>query len=584
MQNKLELAEKLLQRFKGREGVVAVSEGKGFRPITKTLTPDDWVRAHDKGIALGLYLLRPDGTVDCSAIDIDDHGKDSEAIQKGVMVAKMLKQEAGIEPLIEISQSGTGCHCWLFHPNAPAGLVRDFWRAVLQRADISAEVYPKQDSLETTEKGYGSLIRYPLHGHSRFVNDELQVLDPLTVLDSIDETPIHELRKTYEWWVEDQVVVPDTGPLIDGLPARVSRLLDADPTSTLAVRWLGDGSGMSDSSGSALAMAIAVELVRGLIPTQEIEQAITFWGEQNKYEKARRPDWVKRTVARAYDYAVGKRVSTKVSTFASMSHRVADLVHTGQERLFRTGIENLDKSLRGGIAPSEMTVVCARTSNGKSTLTLNLLDTLAANDLPGTLFSLEMSSIENGRRILSKIVGDISKVKTGAGIKEAHQEINEHFSQRAPIYFEEDAFHIDDICRIARQHHQQYGIQAIAVDYAGLCVSNHREEYASQTEVARKLKRLAKELDIALIACVQLNRGSNGYDNPLKPRLKDLRASGEWENSADNVFAAVWPWKEQPSNYPDKSYYEIHVLKCRNRGIQEPVVQVYFDHERQRFM
>lgn len=577
------LNELILSRFKGREGYFAVQEGTGFRPFPKSLAPDDLSRAYAAEKCCGFYLLDDKSHCVCSALDFDDHGKDSTAIQRALALASFMEREAGVTPLVEVSQSGTGAHVWVFHESLPAALIRKFWKAILDRADEKAEVYPKQDSLDGLEKSLGNLIRYPLFGESRFIDPEMRSRDAYEAISLAEVLTVAEVHRICDWWSEDQIVVSAPGHIVEGLPVRVSRLLDADPSSTLTVRWMGDSVGMNDASGSALALSIAVELVRGYVPTHEIEQALKWWGVKKNYAKAQRDDWVRRTVDKAYDMAVGRKVPSKAKTFQGMTHRYTDLVLAGNERVFRYGIKGLDESTSGGYAPSELTVITAKTSNGKTALALFTLDYAAACGHPGHLTSLEMSDRENARRIVSGISGNIGLAKTPEGNKQVHQAIDCHYATRAPLYFSDEYFHIDDIEREIRQHVDRHRIEVAVVDYMGLVDSNERDEYASQTKIVRRLKKLAKELDIAVVALVQLNRGESGAD-PLRPSLRHLRSSGAIENEADNVIAGVWPWKELPNKFEDKNDYRIHVLKCRNRGIITPEIKVYFDYEKQRFM
>src|SRR5690606_798756 len=96
-----------------------------------------------------------------------------------------------------------------------------------------------------------------------------------------------------------------------------------------------------DQSRSAIVQAIAVEFVRAYAPTEEIEAALRYWCEQHGYEKGLRDRWLRYTIYKAYDMAVGRKETQSLTghNFVSLAHQYADAVATEQETIIGTGIK-----------------------------------------------------------------------------------------------------------------------------------------------------------------------------------------------------------------------------------------------------
>lgn len=216
-----------------------------------------------------------------------------------------------------------------------------------------------------------------------------------------------------------------------------------------------------------------------------------------------------------------------------------------------TGLKDLDEKL-GGLHPSDLLILAARPSMGKTSLAVNIAFN-AAKKYAATggkeggrvaFFSLEMSADQLATRILAdeaNISGD--SIRKG-NIKE-QDFIN--FVQAAqtlasvPIYIDDTpALTIGAVRTRARRLKRQYGLDVLIVDYLQLLQgSGSRQSEGNRvleiSEITRGLKAIAKELQIPVIALSQLSRGVESRDDK-RPMLSDLRESGSIEQDADCVM------------------------------------------------
>lgn len=310
----LRKAQQLLRLFRGRDDHVAVAQGKGFapEPLTEPLSPERLADEHLSGRrGLGFYLMAPDNTVLCSCADFDNKPDrpDPAWADKATAVHRRLL-EADLSPLVEVSQSGSAAHVWLFFSEpAQAALVRAFWRGVLAQLTIGVpEIYPRQDAL--TGKGLGNLVRYPLWNLSHFVDPKTwEKIPPVRTMTAVVPVTAGRLRRAAKRMGVDLTAMRVQAPArtskpdaraTAGLSPRVKALLDSD--ERLSARWGGDADGLNDTSRSALVMSLACMLVRRYVPTPEIEAAVRFWCDQEGYAKGNREDWVKGVIDNAYDF------------------------------------------------------------------------------------------------------------------------------------------------------------------------------------------------------------------------------------------------------------------------------------------
>ncbi|HSC53922.1 MAG TPA: replicative DNA helicase [Phnomibacter sp.] len=224
-----------------------------------------------------------------------------------------------------------------------------------------------------------------------------------------------------------------------------------------------------------------------------------------------------------------------------------------------SGFTQLDK-ITNGFQPTDLVIVAARPSVGKTAFALNLARNAALHPVRPTgvgLFSLEMGNAQLVQRILSAESG-IGMEKITRGHLENHemQELYTKGIQRlteAPIYLDDTAaLNIFELRAKARRMVTKHKVGMIVIDYLQLMSGSsenrnmNREQEISN--ISRSLKGLAKELNIPIIALSQLSRAVESRKDGNKiPQLSDLRESGAIEQDADMVMFLYRP-----------EYYEIN--------------------------
>lgn len=216
-----------------------------------------------------------------------------------------------------------------------------------------------------------------------------------------------------------------------------------------------------------------------------------------------------------------------------------------------TGLRDLDAKL-GGLHPSDLLILAARPSMGKTALAVNIAFN-AANRYAETggaeggmvgFFSLEMSADQLATRILadqSNISGDsIRKGEIREDDFRRFVEASQRLSQ-VPLYIDDTpALTIGAVRTRARRLKRQYGLSLLIVDYLQLLQgSGTRQSEGNRvleiSEITRGLKAIAKELEIPVIALSQLSRAVEQREDK-RPQLSDLRESGSIEQDADCVM------------------------------------------------
>ncbi len=230
-----------------------------------------------------------------------------------------------------------------------------------------------------------------------------------------------------------------------------------------------------------------------------------------------------------------------------------------------TGYDDLNKKT-AGLQPSDLIIVAARPSMGKTTFAMNLVENAAMlQDKPVLIFSLEMPSEQIMMRSLASLSRvDQTKIRTG----QLDDEDWARISGTMGILLEKRNIYIDDSSgltptevrsrarRIAREHG---GIGLIMIDYLQLmrvpALSDNRT--LEIAEISRSLKALAKELNVPVVALSQLNRSLEQRADK-RPVNSDLRESGSIEQDADLIMFI----------YRDEVYHENSDLK----GIAEIII------------
>ena len=235
-----------------------------------------------------------------------------------------------------------------------------------------------------------------------------------------------------------------------------------------------------------------------------------------------------------------------------------------------TGFSKLDQML-SGLQKSDLIILAARPSMGKTALALNMARNAAVKERNGVaVFSLEMSKEQLSMRLLcSEARVDASRLRTGFF---SHSDWNQLTNaagvlSEAPIYIDDTpGVSALEIRTKSRRLMMDKGIGLIVIDYIQLMQGRTGAERRDLevSEISRSLKGLAKELNVPVIALSQLNRMLEQRSDK-RPQLSDLRESGALEQDADVVMFIYRDevYNKDESN-PNKGTAEVIIAKQRN--------------------
>lgn len=238
----------------------------------------------------------------------------------------------------------------------------------------------------------------------------------------------------------------------------------------------------------------------------------------------------------------------------------------------RTGLDDLDK-MTTGMQPGDLIIVAGRPSMGKTSFALNIVENACLNQRKNAaFFSLEMTNNQLGIRLLSGASRLPSqRVRVGRLYDHEWSALTMGVSKLndCGMYLDEEStLSVIDIRARARRLHRQLDgkLDLLVVDYLQLIATQGGDTRANEmADVSRKLKLLAKELQIPIIALSQLNRGLEQRPNK-RPVMSDLRDSGGIEQDADAIFFIYRDEVYNPDS-SDKGTAEIIIGKQRNGPI-----------------
>ncbi|MEI6680826.1 MAG: replicative DNA helicase [Prolixibacteraceae bacterium] len=240
-----------------------------------------------------------------------------------------------------------------------------------------------------------------------------------------------------------------------------------------------------------------------------------------------------------------------------------------------TGLAKLDKKT-GGLQKTDLVIIAGDSSQGKTSLALTILkNAVMTGGARCAVYSLEMSSAQLIARILSTETGIPSNEILGTCLTYEEAEKIERSTVKLsslPVYFDEGSNStIDQICSSIRRLVIKKKINLVIVDFLQLVASDkrNRTEEGQIAEVARRLKNIAKELSITVIALSQFSRDAS---NP-RPAVTRLRGSGQIVESADLVLLIWRPevykiqvFSDPFSGTPSAGLAECIIAKGRNVG------------------
>jgi replicative DNA helicase len=253
--------------------------------------------------------------------------------------------------------------------------------------------------------------------------------------------------------------------------------------------------------------------------------------------------------------------------------------HRGQIIGIPTGLSQLD-ALLGGLQPSDLVVLAARPSVGKTSLALNVAQHAAVREgKKVAVFSLEMSREQLALRLLSAETGiNPRPLQTGFVDETDWSKIATVMNAMAsaPLWIDDSpALSVMELRTKARRlEAEQHGLDLVIVDYLQLMqaatVSRDANRVQEVSEISRGLKQLARELKVPVLALSQLSRGVE-QRGTAEPRLSDLRESGSIEQDADVVIFLYREAEQNPE--AEVELIKVKVAKHRNGPIGEVPVQ-----------
>ena len=289
-------------------------------------------------------------------------------------------------------------------------------------------------------------------------------------------------------------------------------------------------------------------------------------------------------VSEAVELAEKEILNVGKTRRTSEFRKISDVIAKTQEDIERlvknkgritgltTGLADLD-NVTEGLHETQLIIIAARPAVGKTAFALNIATAAAKSTKKNiAIFSLEMPAEQLALRMISSLGQiDNKKLQTGRLETEDYRRLNEAMSQLADtnIFFHDGASvtasEIQAKCR--KLSTQGEGLGLVVIDYLQLIDSSGRYQGARQqeiSEISRKLKTMALELNVPVIALSQLSRNVEKREDK-KPVLSDLRESGAIEQDADIVAALHAPDTEVPQTDDSiPSPIQLIILKHRN--------------------
>lgn len=244
-----------------------------------------------------------------------------------------------------------------------------------------------------------------------------------------------------------------------------------------------------------------------------------------------------------------------------------------------TGIPALDNRI-GGLPKKRLVILAARPSLGKTAFALQTSLYAASKGYKVGMCSLEMGADELGIRAYANQL-NINGTALTFGVKSEVEKYNRNLSGSQitgfKIWTDVDTYTLSGVIARAHEWKHNHDIDLFVVDHIGLIEHDSNSLYERIGEITRTLKKLAKKLDIPVLALCQLNRGVE--KEKRRPRLSDLRDSGNIEQDCD-VALFLHSDDEQPG---ESSRIEIGALKTRygKKGWLSETIE--FDGKTQRF-
>ena len=248
----------------------------------------------------------------------------------------------------------------------------------------------------------------------------------------------------------------------------------------------------------------------------------------------------------------------------------------------KTGFDMLDEYL-GGLQEQSFVVLGARPSAGKTALACNFLRGLAEQGHKSLFISLEMTSLQVSTRLIAEMAQTSFKVASYESMPNATTQARITYAMKTmkewPIeIYDPPTQSISQVCAKIREAGRQ-GVEVVMIDYIGLIRPESPEQRQSRymliTECSAKLKAAARAANVAVLCLCQLRRESEKNE---KPKMSDLRESGQLEQDADAVVLIHRPEREM-----DLDMEDCGLIISKNRNGPTGMIEAHFNRKAMQF-
>jgi replicative DNA helicase len=278
-----------------------------------------------------------------------------------------------------------------------------------------------------------------------------------------------------------------------------------------------------------------------------------------------------------------RRGASEIASISDVLHEALDRIdarlrgeHVGSG--VDLGFQELDKMM-GGFHNSELVILAARPSMGKTAFAMNIAENVSVQQQKPVLFvSLEMSAIELADRLLCSVAEvDSQRLRNGTISQEDRKRLLDTANKisSSPLFIDDSPSRtVTEVAAAARRiKRNQNSLGLVVVDYLQLLQPDDPRDPRQEqvAKMARRLKGLARELDVPLLCLAQLNRQTEASGGSNKPKLSHLRESGAIEQDADVVMFVHREEYYLPVEERDKvaGLAEIIIGKQRNGPVGE---------------
>lgn len=262
-----------------------------------------------------------------------------------------------------------------------------------------------------------------------------------------------------------------------------------------------------------------------------------------------------------------------------------DAMQSGTSSKIKLGFPAIDNAIGGGLAPSDVMLIAANTGRGKSAFALQAAYQIAVHGMPTAFLAGEMTNAENVLRLLSQVSGFTNLNWVQHLSSENHKFLTEWAVaiQDAPINFEHRISDLRTLATHMRSLVRREKTKVLVIDYIQLFKLDKvdtRQRHERIAEASQETKRLANELDLAIIEVAQFNR--EGAKAP-QAGLHDLEGSGQLEKDAS--IACIIETADLGLRDKYGAYFEakLRIVKGRNTGLAEIAGKFYGSNVRFEF-